>query len=126
LENYYTQYETEYKVSFDYVSIGYNALTDEEKAAYDAMTEEERLAFDASYRAACDQAYQAMIQNEDVVYTYNLVLQMTILMVCVGLFLAMLLLDFLVPLLFEEKETTNESRENDETSNRLHPNLQPG
>lgn len=33
---------------------------------------------------------------------------------------------FLVPLLFEEKETTNESRENDETSNRLHPNLQPG
>lgn len=39
--------------------------------------------------------------------------------VTVGLF-------FLVPLLFEEKETTIESRENDETSNRLHPNLQPG
>ena len=105
LENYYTQYETQYHVSFDYVSFGYSALTDEEKAAYDAMTEAERIAFDEAYRAACDEAYQAMIQNDDVIYTYNLVLQMTILMVCVGLFLAMLILEFLVPLLFGHGRT---------------------
>lgn len=105
LEDYYTQYETEYQISFDYVTVGYNALTDEEKEAYDAMTEQERAAFDEAYRKTCDEAYEAMMRNDDMIRTYNLVVQMTILMICIGIFLGMLTLEFVVPLLLGNGQT---------------------
>lgn len=105
LEAFYTQYETAYGVSFDYFSFGYDALTDEEKAAYDAMTEEEQAAFDEAYMKTCEEAYQDMIANQDMVYTYNLVLQMTILMISIGVFLAMFILEFLVPLFLGNGQT---------------------
>lgn len=105
LEEYYTQYETEFGVTFDFLAYGVDALTEAEREAYNAMTEAEQTAYVERYTQACNDAYQAMIANEDMVYTYNLVLQLTILMLCIGIFLARLLLDFVVPLLFGNGQT---------------------
>ncbi len=105
LEEYYTQYETEFGVTFDFLSLGVDALTEAEREAYNAMTEAEQSAYRESYTQACNDAYQAMIANDDMVYTYNLVLQLTVLMLCIGIFLARLLLDFVVPLLFGNGQT---------------------
>lgn len=86
LENYYNQYETEYGTSFEYSQEEYMALSEEERAAYDA-------------------AYEAMIADEDVVYTYNLVLQLTLLLISLGIFLAVLVLEFLIPLWLRNGQT---------------------
>lgn len=105
LENFYTQYETEYGVHFDYLSYGVDALTDEEKAAYDAMTEEEKIVFHEEYTKTCEKAYEDMIANEEMVSTYNLVLQMTLLMISIGIFVAVLILEFVIPLCFGNGQT---------------------
>lgn len=105
LEEYYTQYETEFGITFDFLSYGVDALTEEERAAYNAMSETEQAAYLEAYTKTCHEAYQAMIANEDMVYTYNMVLQLTILMLCLGIFLARLLLDFVVPLVFGNGQT---------------------
>lgn len=105
LESFYTQYETTYQVNFDYIISGYDALTDAEKAAYDAMTEEEKAAFHEEYTQACQDAYEKMIADEEMVNTYNMVLQMTLLMISIGVFLAVLILEFLVPLCLRNGQT---------------------
>lgn len=105
LEEYYTQYETEYGVTFDFLSYGVDVLPEEERAAYDAMSEAEQADYLERYTQTCNDAYQAMITNEDMVATYNLVLQLTILILCIGIFLARLVLDFAVPFLMRNGQT---------------------
>lgn len=105
LEAYYAQYEAEYQVDFDFIAYGYDALTDEQKLAYDAMMPEQQAAFNEEYTKTCEEAYNALFAVEDVVYTYNLVLQMTIMMICLGIFVAMLILDFLLPLWLRNGQT---------------------
>lgn len=86
LQAYYTQYETEYNTSFDYTSEEYAALTAEEQAAY-------------------DKAYQAMISDEAVMDTFYMVMQLTVMMVCIGFFMAKLILEFLIPLWLRNGQT---------------------
>lgn len=86
LEAYYNQYATEYGTSFDYTHGEYLALSEVERAAYDA-------------------AYEAMIADEDVIYTYNLVLQLTLLLISLGVFLAVLVLEFIIPLWLRNGQT---------------------
>lgn len=86
LREAYSRYEAEYGVTFQ--------ITQE---AFDAMTAEQQEAYDT--------AYQALISDPDVIYRYNLVLNMTLLITTFGILISVLLLEFLVPLLLKNGQT---------------------
>lgn len=90
LDDCYTQYETKFNISFDLSQEDYNAMTEEERAAHDETV---------------NAAYKVMTNDPEVMKVYSLVIQQMLLMLSIGIFLARLVLDFLVPLLFGNGQT---------------------
>ena len=86
LQAAYAQYETQYGVTFDI-----------DEAAYMAMTEAERANYDA--------AYNALIADEVAMQAYNMVVNLSMLVTTLGILLAMLVLEFAVPLVLKNGQT---------------------
>lgn len=86
LQAAYDSYETQYGITFSI-----------DQSAYAAMTEAERANYDA--------AYDALLQDEEAMYAYNMVVNLSLLMTTLGIFLAMLVLEFAVPLLLKNGQT---------------------
>lgn len=86
LEAHYARYETEYGVKF--------SITQEE---YAAMTEEGRANYDA--------AYEALIADKEAMYSYNMVLNLTLIVVSIGILLGYLILEFAVPMFLGNGQT---------------------
>lgn len=82
----YVRYEEEYGVDFD--------LTPE---AYEALSE--------AARKAWDDAYAALIADEEALQAYNLTVNLIMLMTTVGVLVSMLILHLLVPLLLKNGRT---------------------
>lgn len=94
LTDAYTRYEQEYESKY---GIEFR-ITQEE---YDAMTQAQR----ENYDAACVAVEEAFAGDSEVVYLYNLVMNMTLLIITFGLLLSVLLLEFFVPLLLKNGQT---------------------
>lgn len=75
----YAKYETEYGVVFD--------ITQE---AYEAMNEAKRQNYDA--------AYAALTADQDAMYAYNMMLNLTLLITTGGLLLGIMLWEFVIPI----------------------------
>lgn len=86
LEQGYVHYETQYGVEFDI-----------DQSECDAMTAAQKENFDA--------AYAALIADDDVLYHYNMVVNLTILITTFSILLAMVMLEFMVPLLLKNGQT---------------------
>lgn len=86
LENYYASYEKEYGITFNITEEEYNALLPEKKAAYDA-------------------AYAALIANDDVLYVYNMLISLTLVIVTGSILGAYLILEFAVPIWLKNGQT---------------------
>lgn len=86
LENHYARYESQYGVVFDITQEAYEAMTDQERAAYDT-------------------AYEALIADADVLYTYDLVINLTLLITSLSILVATMGLEFCVPLLLKNGQT---------------------
>lgn len=86
LNDAYSRYEEQYGVQFQ-ISQG----------AFDAMTPEQQETYDT--------AYAALIADEDVIYHYNMVLNLTLLITTFSILITVLLLEFLVPLLLKNGQT---------------------
>lgn len=86
LNSCYARYEEEYNVKFDIPADEYNAFSEEEKQRY-------------------DDALAALIADEDAVRTYNLVVNLTLLMTSLGIFFACMLLEFILPKIFDNGQT---------------------
>lgn len=86
LLDYYTKYETEYGTSFDYSEEDYNALPAEDQQKY-------------------DDAYAALIADEDAMYVYNMLINLTLLMLSISILVSYAVLEFIVPLLFKNGQT---------------------
>ena len=86
LESAYQKYEQQYGTSFQ--------LTQEE---YDALPEAER--------AVVDAAYEAFSQDEEALYAYNMLVNLLLLMIPLSIFVAYLVLEFGVPMLFGNGQT---------------------
>lgn len=86
LEASYAQYEQEYNMTFD--------VTQEE---YAAMSESERQNYDA--------AYAALTADDAVLYYYNMTLNLTMIITTLGILLAVLLWEFLLPLFLGNGQT---------------------
>lgn len=86
LEAAYDQYENQYGVEFDISGAQYDALTDSQRQQY-------------------DEAYKALTSDEAVLYTYNLLINLTLLITTFGILLAVLILEFVVPLWLKNGQT---------------------
>ena len=79
LEEGYARYEGEYGVVFEMT-----------QAEYEAMTQEQRLNY--------DMAYDALIADQEVLYNYNMVIHLTLVVTTLALLLGLLLWEFFIPL----------------------------
>ena len=86
LEAYYAKYETEYGVKFEITQAEYEALSQTQRENYDA-------------------AYKALIEDKDAMYSYNMMVSLTLTVVSLGILLAFLGLEFAVPMLFKNGQT---------------------
>ena len=82
----YARYETQYDVVFN-------------------ITQEEYLAMDEQTRQNYDAAYDALIADEEVLYAYNMVVSLIMLIISLSLLGAVLVLEFVVPLCFKNGQT---------------------
>lgn len=86
MTEYYNQYEALYGIDFDITEEEYLSLSDQQKAAY-------------------EEANAAMNQNSEVLYTYNMLFNLALIMVTISIFLAHLILEFFVPFFFGNGQT---------------------
>lgn len=86
LEDSYARYEAEFGVKFDV------SLTE-----YESMSETDL--------ARLDEAYQALSDDKQAVYAYNMVTQLTLLITTLGIFFGFLLMEFFIPMLFKNGQT---------------------
>lgn len=82
----YAQYEQQYGVTFE--------LTQEE---FDALSEEARARYDEAYQALCD--------DSDAMYAYNMLVNLTLVISSISILAGYLLTEFVVPLLFGNGQT---------------------
>lgn len=86
LDEGYEKYEKQYGVSFD---ISYDD--------YEALSEDARRYFDT--------AYNALINDKDVMHAYNMVINLTMVMATVGILLSILVWEFIVPLFLQNGQS---------------------
>jgi uncharacterized RDD family membrane protein YckC len=86
LQDHYTRYEKEYGVTFELTQEQYDALTPEKKENYDAAAE-------------------ALTADKDAIYTYNLVINLTLVIVSLAILFGYLVMEFLVPILLKNGQT---------------------
>lgn len=86
LDDAYAKYENQYGISFSMDEETYNSLSIQEQQQYTA-------------------AYEALISDEDAMREYNLVLNLTVVILTLGILLSMLVLEFAVPLALGDGQT---------------------
>ena len=82
----YEKYEKEYGITFD---------ISQEK--YLSMTEEERQVWDSAYQALC--------KDQEAMYAYNMVYNLSILIVTFSILFGFIILEFVIPLIFKNGQT---------------------
>lgn len=86
LSEAYDRYETEYGITFEMTVEQYEAMTEEELQQY-------------------DRAYDALISDSEAMYAYNMVINLTLLILTISILLAYVVLECVVPLLFGNGQT---------------------
>lgn len=86
LTNAYAEYEARYGVQFQISQEAYQEMTDAQRQQYDT-------------------AYKALTEDAGVIRTYNVVLNMTLLMITFGVLIAVMVIEYLVPMLFGNGQT---------------------
>jgi len=86
LDTQYAKYESAYGVTFNITSSEYEALSAEKQKQY-------------------DDAYQALIADEEVLRIYNIVINLSLVILTLSILVSNLLLEFTVPLLFGDGQT---------------------
>lgn len=79
LNEAYAQYEGQYGITFEMTQEDYEALSEEARGNYDA-------------------AYNALIADNEAMHAYNMMISLSLVIISLGLLLAVVLWEFLVPL----------------------------
>lgn len=82
----YAKYESQYGIEFQITGQQYEELSEGEKANWDA-------------------AYEALLDDEDAIYAYNMYINLTLLITTFSILISVILIDFVVPLLFGNGQT---------------------
>ena len=90
----------------------YNAALDEAYARYEAeygvvfdISQEEFMHKSEAEQTAWNEAYQALIKDQDAMYSYNMVINLTLVISTLAILLAYLILEFFVPIRFGNGQT---------------------
>jgi uncharacterized RDD family membrane protein YckC len=86
LKKAYETYENQYGINFEISQEEYLALSEDKRADYDA-------------------AYAALVADTDAMYNYNMVINLTLLMITGGILLGIMLIEFVVPMLLGNGQT---------------------
>lgn len=86
LSDAYASYEAEYGITFELTAEEYEALTETELQRY-------------------SEAYDALINDGEAMYAYNMVINLTLVILTVSILLAYAVLEFVVPLLLGNGQT---------------------
>ena len=86
LEKAYETYEKQYGINFEITQEEYLALSEDERADY-------------------DDAYAALVADTDAMYNYNMVINLTLLMITGGVLLGIMMIEFVVPMLLGNGQT---------------------
>ena len=86
LSKAYETYEKQYGINFEISQDEYAALTQEKQADYDA-------------------AYAALVADTEAMKNYNMVINLTLLMITGGFFAGIVLIEFVLPLIFGNGQT---------------------
>lgn len=86
LQEYYTEYEENFDVKFSITKDEYDALSEQDRAKYDI-------------------AYQALIDDQKVIKLFNLIITLTIMVTSFGILIAVILTEFVIPLIFKNGQT---------------------
>ena len=82
----YAQYESQYGIDFEISQDDFNKLTKEEQDNWWA-------------------AYEALIKDQDAMYAYNMVVNLTMIIATTGFLLAFLILEFAIPMFLKNGQT---------------------
>ena len=77
----YAKYESQYGIEFQITSQQYEELSEQEKADWDT-------------------AYEALLDDEDAIYAYNMYINLTLLITTFSILISVIIIDFVVPLFF--------------------------
>jgi uncharacterized RDD family membrane protein YckC len=86
LSNLYSRYETEYGVVFQIPQEEYSAMTEEARQNY-------------------DNAYRALVADSDVIYVYNMVMNLTLIITTLGILFGAVITEFVLPLFLGNGQT---------------------
>ena len=86
LTDAYAHYESQYGITFEITQEAYEAMAEEELARY-------------------NEAYDALIADDEAMYAYNMVINLTLVVTSLGILLSFLILEFAVPLLLGNGQT---------------------
>lgn len=86
VDDAYARYEEEYGITFDIPQEKYDNLSPEEKKNYDT-------------------AYQALVNDEEAMYAYNMTLQLSVVVTAFGLLFGVMLVEFVLPLILKNGQT---------------------
>lgn len=86
MEALYTQYEEEYDIKFEMSIEEYEKMTEEEIKKY-------------------EEVYEVFSKDEEVIFTYNMVFNLTLLIVTLGCLFGVLITEFIIPLILKNGQT---------------------
>ena len=86
VNNAYTKYETQYGVEFQ-------------------ITQQEYLKLDAEAKENYDAAYKALSEDKDVTYAYNMLINLTLIILTFSVLFGVIIVEFIVPLIFGNGQT---------------------
>ena len=86
LNEAYDRYEAQYDIVFEVTGEEYERMSAEQRAAY-------------------DEAYRALIDDDEAMYAYNMVLSLTLVIVSLGILAGVMVMEFVIPLMFKNGQT---------------------
>ena len=86
LQDAYSRYEDEYEIEFEITGDEYEAMSEEERATYDA-------------------AYEALLADDEAMHAYDMVLNLTMIVITFGVLISYLVLEVVVPIRFGNGQT---------------------
>ena len=86
LSTAYEKYQVQYDIEFQITQEAYDALPPEEKEAYDS-------------------AYKALMADDEAMYAYNMIINLTVLITSASVLVGILIAEFIVPLLLKNGQT---------------------
>lgn len=107
MDAFYLEFEEENGFSYNMFSKTEDELNEKELKIKEIFYKEESELTDSdkAFKAEYEKAIEEFGNNSDVLYTYNMLVNLTLLMTTIGVLIAILIIEFIIPLIFKDGQT---------------------